>query len=196
MYDIYTSCMRTNPQVVCTMAHCSKDCCLFLSFPIFITKNNVSWKFVWLFSCIQSLHAETQEAKVPTCKYKSKQRSLICRCRVHCFCLVMTSSSPTFHSQMDWHFYWMVQNSHPLTQLRRAMWTTSGWVGKTGPMKVLTILYEMGFVPKPHPLMRRNGLVNRVEFFGLAHTFAMMSPSNVRQTCSKRYGYSSNILLL
>ena len=27
-------------------------------------------------------------------------------------------------------------------------------------------------VPRPHPLTRRNGLVNQVEFLGLAHTFA------------------------
>ena len=29
-------------------------------------------------------------------------------------------------------------------------------------------------VPRPHPLMRRNGLVNQVEFLGLVHTFATM----------------------
>jgi len=27
-------------------------------------------------------------------------------------------------------------------------------------------------VPRPHPLMRRNSLVNRVEFLGLARAFA------------------------
>ena len=29
-------------------------------------------------------------------------------------------------------------------------------------------------VPRPHPLPRRNGLVNQVEFLGLAHTFATL----------------------
>ena len=50
-------------------------------------------------------------------------------------------------------------------------------------------------VPRPHPLMRRNGLVNQVEFLGLVYTFATVSPSNIqnilRQTCKNRYGYLS-----
>ena len=29
-------------------------------------------------------------------------------------------------------------------------------------------------VPRPHPLTRRNGLVNQVEFLGLAHAFATL----------------------
>ena len=29
-------------------------------------------------------------------------------------------------------------------------------------------------VPRPHPLTRRNGLVNQVEFLGLAHAFVTM----------------------
>ena len=29
-------------------------------------------------------------------------------------------------------------------------------------------------IPRPHPLTRRNSLVNQVEFLGLAHAFAMM----------------------
>ena len=29
-------------------------------------------------------------------------------------------------------------------------------------------------VPRPHPLTRRNGLVNQVEFLGLAHPFATL----------------------
>ena len=29
-------------------------------------------------------------------------------------------------------------------------------------------------VPRPHPLTRRNGLVNQVEFLGLAHGFAIL----------------------
>ena len=47
-----------------------------------------------------------------------------------------------------------------------------------------------GYGPRPHPLMRRNGLVNQVEFLGLAHTFATVPPSTVpnilRQTRSKK----------
>ena len=34
--------------------------------------------------------------------------------------------------------------------------------------------YIISLVLRPHPLMRRNGLVNQVEFLGLAHTFATM----------------------
>ena len=48
-------------------------------------------------------------------------------------------------------------------------------------------------VPRPHPLTRRNGLVNQVEFLGLVHTFATVSPSNVqnilRHTKVKIFGY-------
>ena len=47
-------------------------------------------------------------------------------------------------------------------------------------------------VPRPHPLTRRNGLVNQVEFFGLKHTFATESPCNVYpKPAQNRYGYSS-----
>ena len=44
-------------------------------------------------------------------------------------------------------------------------------------------------VPKPHPLTRRNGLVNQVEFLGLAHTFVITEPSNdlCDQPAQKRY---------
>ena len=35
-------------------------------------------------------------------------------------------------------------------------------------------ILSRGLVPRPHPLTRRNGLVNQVEFLGLAHTFATM----------------------
>ena len=35
-------------------------------------------------------------------------------------------------------------------------------------------LKEPSLVPRPHPLTRRNGLVNQVEFLGLAHAFATM----------------------
>ena len=37
-------------------------------------------------------------------------------------------------------------------------------------MKPLYI--KTSLVPRPHPLTRRNGLVNQVEFLGLAHAFA------------------------
>ena len=33
---------------------------------------------------------------------------------------------------------------------------------------------SVSLVPRPHPLTRRNGLVNQVEFLGLAHAFATM----------------------
>ena len=33
---------------------------------------------------------------------------------------------------------------------------------------------SLSLVPRPHPLTRRNGLVNQVEFLGLAHAFATL----------------------
>ena len=33
---------------------------------------------------------------------------------------------------------------------------------------------KSSLVPRPHPLTRRNGLVNQVEFLGLAHAFATL----------------------
>ena len=33
-------------------------------------------------------------------------------------------------------------------------------------------IVQCSLVPRPHPLTRRNGLVNQVEFLGLAHAFA------------------------
>ena len=42
-----------------------------------------------------------------------------------------------------------------------------GWEGRTS------------LIPRPHPFVRRNGVVNQVEFLGLVHTFATVSPSNV-----------------
>ena len=41
--------------------------------------------------------------------------------------------------------------------------------GRTGRKSVM-VTYSL--VPRPHPLTRRNGLVNQVEFLGLAHAFA------------------------
>ena len=38
-------------------------------------------------------------------------------------------------------------------------------------------LQGSSFIPRPHPLTRRNGLVNKVEFLGLVH---IVSPSNVQ----------------
>ena len=50
-------------------------------------------------------------------------------------------------------------------------------------------------VPRPHPFMRINGLVNQVKFLGLVHTFGTVLPRNdqkiLHQTCSKMYRYSS-----
>ena len=46
---------------------------------------------------------------------------------------------------------------------------------------------DHSLIPRPHPLTRRNGLVNQAKFLGLAHTFASVT---LCQTCSKRYGYT------
>ena len=47
----------------------------------------------------------------------------------------------------------------------------------------------ISLIPRPHPLTRRKRLVNQVEFFGLAHAFVTMQPSNdqniLRPTHSK-----------
>ena len=49
-------------------------------------------------------------------------------------------------------------------------------------------IWLVGFslVPRPHPLIRRNGLVNHVEFLGLAHAFATIKPF-CYQPAQKRY---------
>ena len=40
---------------------------------------------------------------------------------------------------------------------------------------------KTSLVPRPHPLTRRNSVVDQVEFLGLVHTFATVSPTC---TCS------------
>ena len=45
--------------------------------------------------------------------------------------------------------------------------------------------HHSSLVPRPHPLTRRNSLVNQVEFLGLAHAFATLSPSNVQNIHAK-----------
>ena len=35
-------------------------------------------------------------------------------------------------------------------------------------------------IPRPHPLTKRSDLLNQVEFLRLAHSFAMLSPSNAQ----------------
>ena len=40
-------------------------------------------------------------------------------------------------------------------------------------------------ISRPHPLMRRNGLVNQVKFLGLAYTFTTVSPSNIQTIYTK-----------
>ena len=46
---------------------------------------------------------------------------------------------------------------------------------RTERLRLLRLwLYFSSLVPRPHPLTRRNGLVNQVEFLGLAHAFATM----------------------
>ena len=49
-----------------------------------------------------------------------------------------------------------------LDQVCRRWW---GWLGCRD---------RDSLVPRPHPLTRRNGLVDQVKFLGLAHTFATM----------------------
>ena len=41
-------------------------------------------------------------------------------------------------------------------------------------MGLKSAMIAISLVPRPHPLTRRNGLVNQVEFLGLAHAFATM----------------------
>ena len=59
----------------------------------------------------------------------------------------------------------------------------------------LALSCSASLINRPHPLTRRNGLVNEVKFCGLVHTFATVSPSNfqnvLRRTHSKRYEHSS-----
>ena len=38
---------------------------------------------------------------------------------------------------------------------------------------------ESSLVHRPHPLTRKNGLANQVNFWGLAHTFSLVQASNV-----------------
>ena len=50
---------------------------------------------------------------------------------------------------------------------------------------------RISLIPRPHPLMRRNGLVKQVKPLGLVHTFYdCVTYSNIqnllRQTCSKK----------
>ena len=71
----------------------------------------------------------------------------------------------------------------PESQKRKEVWVSgykssvlkSGMYSKRG----CTVLYTLHMIPlslvlRPHPLMRRNGLVNQVDFLGLVHTFAAM----------------------
>ena len=75
-------------------------------------------------------------------------------------------------------------------------------------LRDLSAYSPVSLVYRSHPLMRRNSLVNQVEFLGLVNNFVTVSPSNIQsilcqtvspsniqsilcQTHSKRYGYSS-----
>ena len=42
-----------------------------------------------------------------------------------------------------------------------------------------------GLIPRPHPLMRRNGLVNQVKLLRLMYTFTTVSPSNIQTIYTK-----------
>ena len=49
-------------------------------------------------------------------------------------------------------------------------------------------------VPRPHPLMRRNGLVNQVEFLGLAGVLATVYLSNIQNNLRKTHSKKVQIL--
>ena len=48
------------------------------------------------------------------------------------------------------------------------------WVCPVHMSPALNRSCVLSLVPRPHPLTRRNGLVNQVEFIGLAHAFATL----------------------
>ena len=80
---------------------------------------------------------------------------------------------------MDQPFLHILVSQHQLRRDNRAY--TFTWSGQklcvicstftftTRPSKASQVPHSL--IPRPHPLTRRNGLVNQVEFLGLAHTF-------------------------
>ena len=99
---------------------------------------------------------------------------------------------------LQWFMGTVHNNSEPTTVSRNAglaiveAYTVSSpeWYITLSSMYQYVPIVEASLIPRPHPLTRRNGLVNQVEFLGLARTFATVSPSNVqnilRPTCSKK----------
>ena len=51
---------------------------------------------------------------------------------------------------------------------------TKNWAVRRAENEANSGRVRTSLVPRPHPLTRRNGLVNQVDFLGLAHTFATM----------------------
>ena len=53
-------------------------------------------------------------------------------------------------------------------------------------------------IPRPHPLMRKNNLVNQVEFIGLAMLLRQCNLAAFKTFCGKpaqkRYGYLSRVV--
>ena len=64
-------------------------------------------------------------------------------------------------------YLWCLLASFPGQMARLPMWT--GY--EATHMHAQSRVYVVSLVPRPHPLTRRNGLVNEVEFLGLVHTF-------------------------
>ena len=82
---------------------------------------------------------------------------------------------------------WSIFNFVILAERNR---TSSHLLSPTLPLPPPTCyICALSLVPRPHPLMRRNSLVNQVEFLGLAGAcIRRLYPSNVqnilRKTCS------------
>ena len=60
---------------------------------------------------------------------------------------------------------------------------------------IIKAMVQVSLVPRPHPLTRRNGLVNQVEFLGLVDALATVLPSNVQNILQKTRSKKVRILL-
>ena len=118
------------------------------------------------------------------------------RVAVRVFLTASTSSqiwrmSSNFSQRVSWgaskeHMHSPVKSSlvprpHPLTKRNGLANCTFATVSPSNVQNIYTKPIQKGTAPdRSHLLMRRNGLVNQVEFLGLAHTFATVAPSNVQ----------------
>ena len=64
-----------------------------------------------------------------------------------------------------------------------SIYSTSSYATISPPLVISLQMFQppalwISLVHRPHCLIRRNDLVNRVKFLGLVHTFATMSPRN------------------